>query len=102
MIVHDIHKSEDGEELLSTKEAAELLPQTSAATLARWAREGKVPVVRLPSGRMFFRREDIEALLVPTTESAEEPVSEEDAEIASQETSEEFGEPLPGLEEFDR
>ena len=38
---------------------------------------------------------------MPTTQSAEEPVSEEDAEIASQNTSEEFGEPLPGLEEFD-
>lgn len=96
-----ITKRSNDDEWLTASEAAALLPDTSPQTVLRWAREGRIPVVSLPGRRKFFRREDIEALLVPTTESAEESVSEEDAEIASQNTSEEFGEPLPGLEEFD-
>ncbi|WP_371854959.1 helix-turn-helix domain-containing protein [Actinomyces wuliandei] len=34
-------------------------------TLWRWAREGLLACVRYPSGRVRFRREDIEALLEP-------------------------------------
>jgi predicted site-specific integrase-resolvase len=51
-------------ELLAAKDAAELLPgSASYQSLLRWARQGKVPFVRLPSGRLFFRRSDIDAPL---------------------------------------
>lgn len=46
---------------------------TTPDTIRRWVREGKLPVVRMPSGRMKFRRIDIDALMpeepafVPTT-----------------------------------
>ncbi len=52
-------------ELLSARDAAELLPDTTPATLLRWGREGRIPVVRLP-GRVYFRRSDLEAMLEPT------------------------------------
>jgi predicted site-specific integrase-resolvase len=60
------HKS-----LLTADEAAGMLTavgyEISTETLRRWARTGRLPVVRKPGGiraRMLFRREDIEALLV--------------------------------------
>ncbi len=59
-------------ELLAAHDAALLLPETSPATLYRWARQGKIPFVELPSGRKFFRRSDIEALLVPVVEEVDE------------------------------
>ncbi|QRV02074.1 helix-turn-helix domain-containing protein [Arcanobacterium phocisimile] len=52
-------------ELLAADDAALLLPETTPATLYRWARQGKIPFVELPSGRKFFRRSDIEAILKP-------------------------------------
>ena len=82
MMMHDMHKS-GGDELLSAASAATLLPQTSASTLLRWARTGKVPYIRLPSGRVFFRRADVEALLEP---------------VEVGEDLGPFGDPLPGLE----
>jgi len=36
--------------------------EVSPATVARWAREGKLPAVRTPSGRRKFPRETIERL----------------------------------------
>ncbi|WFN90454.1 helix-turn-helix domain-containing protein [Arcanobacterium wilhelmae] len=71
MKLHETHKNGDSD-LLNTKEAAALLPSTSEATLARWARQGKIPAVVLPSGRRFFRREDIESILTPVSEVTEE------------------------------
>lgn len=60
-------------ELLAAKDAAALIPGASSyQSLLRWARQGKVPFVRLPSGRMFFRRSDIEALLTPVEPGAGE------------------------------
>ena len=88
--------------IITARQAADWTGVASDRTFIRWAKAGKIPAIHLPNGQVRFRREDIEALLMPMTQSAEEPVSEEDAEIASQNTSEEFGEPLPGLEEFDR
>lgn len=41
-------------ELLAADDAALLLPETTPATLYRWARQGKIPFVELPSGRKFF------------------------------------------------
>lgn len=50
---------------MSAREASELLPGTGYQALLRWAKTGEVPHVRLPNGRIFFRRSDIEALLEP-------------------------------------
>ena len=64
------------DDLLSTAEAAAMIPDCNEQTLRRWARAGSVPAVRLPSGKLFFRREDIEDLLVPrflTSERTELP-----------------------------
>jgi hypothetical protein len=44
---------------------SEQYPLLTKAMLWRWSRMGKVPFVELPSGRKFFRRSDIEALLRP-------------------------------------
>ena len=64
---HILTTSSSSDDLLSPREAAALIPGTTAATLRRWARAGKVPAVVLPSKRMLFRREDVLALLTPTT-----------------------------------
>lgn len=68
-----VTKSNDVDEYLTPQEAAALLPQTSAHTVLRWAKTGRVPYVELPAGRRprkFFRRKDIEALLKPRVASA--------------------------------
>lgn len=49
---------------LSTGAAAALIG-VSDETLRRWVEQGRVRHLRLPSGRLRFRREDVEALLVP-------------------------------------
>lgn len=53
------------DDLISVAEAAALLPSTSPLTVRRWARAGKVPFIELPGGRVWFKREDILALLEP-------------------------------------
>jgi excisionase family DNA binding protein len=50
--------------LLKADDVAEVL-NTSAETVRRWAREGKLSAVVLPSGAIRFRRDDVEALLQP-------------------------------------
>jgi len=53
-----------------------MIPGCNEQTLRRWARSGRVPAAQLPSGKLLFRREDIEELLVPrflTSEKAEIP-----------------------------
>lgn len=61
-------------DLLSATEVAEEFAGSgiSAVALRRWAREGQIPAVRFPSGRVRFRREDIEALLTPKVMSPDE------------------------------
>lgn len=61
--------------LLSTKEVAELL-EVSPATVARWAREGKLVGIVMPSGRRKFDRAEVERLLVPSLgeEGKDDPV----------------------------
>ena len=54
---------------ITAREVAALLPGTSDQTVLRWARDGKIPVVTLPSGRRFFRREDVEVFLEPSYET---------------------------------
>ena len=81
MKVHDMQHDVD-DDWLSSSAAAALLPATSAPTLLRWAKSGKVEAMRLPSGRYLFRRSAILALL--------EPVSPEGSERARDV-------PIPGL-----
>lgn len=52
-------------ELLSLQEAVGLLPRVSVHTLRRWAKANRVSHIELPGGRLWFRREDILALMTP-------------------------------------
>ena len=65
--------------LLTADEAVEMLADVgyaiSAESLRRWARQGRLPVVRKGHGvgrgaRLLFRREDLEGLLLPTRAGA--------------------------------
>lgn len=49
-------------ELMTVAEVAEVL-RIADETVHRWAREGKLPYVPMPSGLKRFRRADIESLL---------------------------------------
>ena len=59
-----VKKTNINDELLTAGEAAKLLPDTSAQSLLRWARDRKIASVQLPNGRVFFEREAIESLPV--------------------------------------
>lgn len=48
--------------LLTANEVAEAF-QLDPETIRRWARDGRIERIKLPSGLYRFRREDIEALL---------------------------------------
>ena len=61
------------EALLSAREVAEMLPNTSAQTVLRWARVGAIAYVQRPGGRKFFRRSDVEEILTPRV-SSEDPL----------------------------
>lgn len=52
-------------ELLTTAQVAALCNVTKA-TVNRWATDGRIPVITLPSGMRRFRREDVNKLLTPT------------------------------------
>lgn len=52
------------DDLLTAREAAQILPSTSAATVSRWARDRRIPYVELPNGRRFFERQVIESLVM--------------------------------------
>ncbi|MDO5048520.1 MAG: helix-turn-helix domain-containing protein [Actinomycetaceae bacterium] len=60
-----IKQIKEHEQLLTAHEVADLLPDTSYQTVLRWARIGAIPYVKLPSGRKFFRRSDVDDLLTP-------------------------------------
>ena len=51
-------------DLLTTAEVAEKLRVTDE-TVHRWARQGVIPYIELPSGLKRFRRRDVEAFLIP-------------------------------------
>ena len=51
--------------VLSTGAAADLIG-VSDETLRRWVEKGKVRYIRLPSGRLRFRRADLEAMVAVT------------------------------------
>jgi excisionase family DNA binding protein len=51
-----------GERLLTSREVGELFG-VAPTTVARWADEGRLPVVRTPSGRRRYRIGDVARLL---------------------------------------
>ena len=59
-------------DLLTARQVVEQYPEAglSQQQLWRWGREGLIGMVRLPSGRVRFRRSTIEALLSPALPSA--------------------------------
>lgn len=61
------HKPDSRPELLTAKEAGEALGGISDETVNRWARDGKLDHITLPSGQRRFRREVIEAILAGTS-----------------------------------
>lgn len=68
--------------LCMTQDAAKLTPREAAdrlaargvsvhpETLKRWAKRGQVPAVKLPSGRLLFAPDDIDALASPSEQVA--------------------------------
>jgi len=68
MNVH--HMQVDDDEALTPSQAASLLPNTSVDSIRRWIRSGALPAQKLPNGRYFVRRGDVEALLSPALPSA--------------------------------
>ena len=50
------------EELITPKKARSMLG-VSASTLRRWAYQGKIRYVRLPSGKLRYYKSDIERIL---------------------------------------
>lgn len=55
--------------LLTTAEVAEALA-VSDETIHRWARQGKLRFIVLPSGLKRFKREDVDAILSGTASEA--------------------------------
>lgn len=68
MNVH--HMQVDDDEALTPSQAASLLPNTSVDSIRRWIRSGALPAQKLPNGRYFVRRGDVEVLLSPALPSA--------------------------------
>jgi excisionase family DNA binding protein len=65
------HNPEDAPGLLTAAEVGQLLDGLSAETVNRWARDGKLPCITLPSGHRRFRRKDVDAILAGTPVTAE-------------------------------
>ena len=59
------HMQVDDDEAMTPSQAASLLPNTSVDSIRRWIRSGALPAQKLPNGRYFVRRGDVEALLSP-------------------------------------
>lgn len=57
------HELETRPQLLTAKQAGEALGGLSDETVNRWAREGKIACITLPSGQRRYRREVIDAIL---------------------------------------
>ena len=74
VFVYNVYMSENtvsADELLSARQVSELFPGIgSPATVRRWAREGKIPHVKLPSGKRLFRRSDFEQMIAQAPDGA--------------------------------
>lgn len=75
VFVYNVYMSEtnvSADELLSARQVSELFPGIgSPATVRRWANQGKIPHVKLPSGKRLFRRSDFEQMLIQAPDGAE-------------------------------
>lgn len=58
-------------DLLMTPEEVSGLFRIDPATLARWARNGDIPSVKLPGGHRRYRRADVEAILAGVAPESE-------------------------------
>ena len=58
---------------LTAEEVAERY-DTTAETIRRWAREDRIPAVKMPSGRVKFRRSVIDELMPPDGDTPDVPV----------------------------
>lgn len=79
MNVH--HMQVDGDEALTPSQAASLLPNTSVDSIRRWIRSGALPAQKLPNGRYFVRRGDVEALLSPALPSTSSSATSSDPSV---------------------
>lgn len=66
--MNETSRYERSDELLSARQVVESFPGAdfTEQTLRRWAREGLIASVRMPSGRIKFRRADVVEWLRPT------------------------------------
>lgn len=66
------HNPEAAPELLTAKQVGEALGGINDETVNRWARDGKIAHILLPSGQRRFRRETVDEILAgkPATASA--------------------------------
>lgn len=83
MNVHEM-KEPDAGEALTPSQAASLLPNTSVDSIRRWIRSGALPAQKLPNGRYFVRRGDVEALLSPAVPSTPSVPGVEGVELPGQ------------------
>jgi excisionase family DNA binding protein len=65
------HNPEAVPELLTAFEVGQLLGGITDETVNRWAREGKIPHITLPSGQRRYRRKDVDAILAGTPTTAD-------------------------------
>lgn len=63
----NLYVTESPDDLLTTREVARRA-SVHTKTVADWAKNGKVPVIRLPGGDLRFRRSDVDDLLSPAVE----------------------------------
>ena len=75
------HMQVDDDEALTPSQAASLLPNTSVDSIRRWIRSGALPAQKLPNGRYFVRRGDVEALLSPALPSAPSSATSSDSSV---------------------
>ena len=60
--------------LLTARQVADLLGVTTS-TVLRWTRAGELPAVRLPSGQIRYREDELEAWLAARATGATSPKS---------------------------
>jgi excisionase family DNA binding protein len=63
---------DDPPELLTTSDVAQIFNVSSSA-VAGWAARGLLPHIRTPTGRLRFRRDDIDEILASGRRDAEPP-----------------------------
>ncbi len=62
-------KPVDPDSLLTPEEVATAL-RVSTVTVGRWARDGKIPSIELPTGHRRFRRSAVDAILNGASDAA--------------------------------